>query len=386
MRFFRVAVFVVLSLVLVRSVFLSFYMTTDSSLSAALYTKSQVVGTDIPKSLLEFPKHLQTPNSVRAIYVSSWAAGSVNSRNKIIKMIDETELNAVVVDVKDSTGAVSFRIDDPVLQKINPFENRIPDIDSLIEELHKKDIYVIARIAVFEDPHLAKVRPDLAVKRRSTGATWKDRKGLAWSDPGSKEVWDYNIAVAKGAYRIGFDELNFDYIRFPSDGDMADVMYPSLEDKKIDKPETLRRFFHYLNNSLKKTEVPISADLFGMTTTNTDDLNIGQVLENAIPYFDYIDPMVYPSHYPKGFHDYKNPAEVPYELIKFVMGEGVQRILSASSTVSKLRPWLQDFDLGAAYTAPMVRAQIRAVYDVGLNSWLLWNPSSRYTLGALEKN
>jgi hypothetical protein len=366
----------------------------NNTSSATFYTKAEV---DLPINLIPEPepiRHLPTPKPLKGIYMSSWVAGSPDFRNKLIKIIDETEINAVVIDVKDSTGVVSFEMADPFVQKVDPFRNRVQDIEKLVKILHDKNIYIIARVSVFEDPILAEARPDLAVKKRSTGKTWKDRKGLAWVDMGSKEVWDYNIAIAKGAYEVGFDEINFDYIRFPSDGDMKDIMFTSLESSstttragtKLDRPEELRIFFHYLSEKMKEIGVPISADLFGMTTTNTDDLNIGQVLENAIPYFDYISPMVYPSHYPNNYNGWKNPATVPYDLIKFVMGEGVNRLNSASTTPYKLRPWLQDFDLGAVYTAEMVRGQIKATYDVGLDSWLLWDPSNKYTVEALEKN
>ena len=393
MKLFRAPILAVALPILAVFAFVFVHGDQLGSRAIALYIKSfEVASTTLPIQAL-LPVHLKTPNPTKAVYISSWVAGSTKIRNGIIKMIDETELNAVVIDVKDSTGIVSFKMDDPIIQRINPFENRIPDIDNLISELHKKNIYVIARIAVFEDPHLAKIRPDLAVKRKSDGKTWRDRKGLSWTDIGSREVWDYNIAVARAAYKVGFDELNFDYIRFPSDGDMTDIVYPSLVatssatdvNKKINKSEELRKFFYYLSESLKDTGAPVSADLFGMVTTNTDDLNIGQVLENAIPYFDYISPMVYPSHYPNGFHGYKNPATVPYELLTFVLGEGVNRLIAASSSPSQLRPWLQDFNLGATYTAEMVRKEIQAVYDVGLDSWLLWSPSNKYTTAALER-
>ena len=130
--------------------------------------------------------------------------------------------------------------------------------------------------------------------------------------------------------------------------------------------------------------MPISVDLFGMTTTNSDDLNIGQILEYAAPYVDYIAPMVYPSHYPKTFQGFANPAEHPYEVVKFAMEKGVEKLIAASSTPSKLRPWLQDFDLGATYDASMVRAQIQATYDAGLTSWMLWDAANRYTRDALD--
>lgn len=397
MKIFKVIIFTSL-LVIIFLAYLYIVDNKDSDLSTDTKTISSpvepiVITSTPPKP--EPPKHLATPRPLRALYMSSWTAGSLAARSRIIKIADETEINAVVIDVKDSTGVISFNIDDPLIRKMGVAKDRIPDVDNLIQELHDKDIYLIARVAVFEDPKLVALRPDLAVKKKSTGAVWKDHKGLSWADMGSREVWDYNIAVAKGAYNAGFDEINFDYIRFPSDGDMNDISYPSLEGpdrlsgqetgKKLNRPRELKFFFIYLNEKMKEVGAPISADLFGMTTTNTDDLNIGQVLENAIPYFDYISPMVYPSHYPNNFNGYKNPAEVPYDLIKFVMSEGVKRVTAASSSPDKLRPWLQDFNLGAVYTAPMVRDQIRATYDVGLSSWLLWNPSNRYTVDALEK-
>ncbi len=380
------AIFLILAIILVGSSFFLISNNFSLKLSAAtLYSRDgSATSTLVVPIVPQIPKHLSTPEPLHAIYMSSWVAGSKSIRERLIKLMDSTEINAVVIDVKDSTGAVSFKMDDPLLKKIDPFQDRISDIGNLINILHKKNIYVIARVAVFEDPHLAKMRPDLAVKRASDGGTWKDRKGLSWSDMGSKDVWDYNIAVAKGAYDAGFDEINFDYIRFPSDGNMEDIMYSSFAGKKIDKSIELRNFYSYLSQNMKPVGVPISADLFGMTTTNTDDLNIGQVLENAIPYFDYIDPMVYPSHYPNDFHGYKNPAEHPYDMIKYVMSSGVDRMIAASSTPDKLRPWLQDFNLGAVYTAPMVRDEINATYDVGLRSWLLWDASNHYTPAALD--
>jgi hypothetical protein len=326
--------------------------------------------------------HVKTPEAVKAVYISSWVAGTKSFRDKIIKMIDETELNAIVIDVKDSTGWISFSMEDPILDKMGSFEKRIADTEELLDLLHSKNIYVIARISAFQDPALVKKRPDLAVLKASTGAPWADRKGMTWVDPGSREAWDYLIAIGKEAHKIGFDELNYDYIRFPSDGNMSDIKYRHY-DGTVTKAEKIREFFEYLHNGLAPIGVPLSADLFGMTTTNKDDLNIGQILENALPYFDYIAPMVYPSHYPTGFHNYKNPAAVPYEIIKIAMGGAVERAIAASTSPNKMRPWLQDFDMGATYTPEMVRAQIQATYDVGLNSWMLWDPSNKYTPSAL---
>ncbi len=335
-----------------------------------------LVSKEIPVS------HMETPKSVRAIYMTSWVAGTKNFRRDLIDLIDTTELNAVVIDIKDYSGAVAFKIeDDSYLKEMGTFENRIPDIKEFLEHLHKKNIYAIGRIAVFQDPKLVAKRPDLAVRRKSDGEVWKDYKGISWLDTGSEEVWKYTAELAKKSYEIGFDEINFDYIRFPSDGNMKDIKYPFSESKI--KAEVVGNFFSYLNQALSKSDVVTSADLFGMTTTNYDDLNIGQVLETALLNFDFVAPMVYPSHYPTGFIGINNPASKPYEVVKYSMDKAVARTFLASTTPKQLRPWLQDFDLGADYNAEMVRAQIRAVYDAGVESWMIWAASNIYTKEAL---
>lgn len=338
--------------------------------------------------------HVKTPEAVKAIYMTACAASTPSMRDGLIELIDTTEINSLVLNIKDEKGKISFDVENPILKdsvaQLKNGECKIDDIKGLIKTLHDKNIYVIGRIPVFQDIHMTKVRPDLAVKRASDGGVWQDRKGIKWLDAGSKDVWDYIIAIGKESYEIGFDELNFDYIRFPSDGNMNDIYFPYSDAKlKADpingKANVIKSFFAYLDKSFEETDAVLSADLFGMTTTNTDDLNIGQVLENAAPYFDYIAPMVYPSHYPPNFNGWKNPNNYPYELIKFVMTEGAKRMTAASSTPLKLRPWLQDFDYGGDYDIPEVKAQIQATYDSGLTSWMLWSPSNKYTKGALLK-
>lgn len=251
--------------------------------------------------------------------------------------------------------------------------------------MHESDIYVIGRIAVFQDPYMTKVRPDLAVKRSSDGAVWRDRKGISWIDASAKEHWEYIATLAKDAYFQGFDEINFDYVRFPSDGNMSDIYYP--HSGTTTKPLVIENFFKYLDEELRDSGMKISADLFGMTTTNHDDLNIGQLLENAFPYFDYIAPMVYPSHYPSGFYGIKNVNAEPYNVVKISMGEAVKRLETFNSTVAsttvQLRPWLQDNNYPVTYTPAMVRAQMQATYDVGLTSWMLWDAGNTYTRAAL---
>lgn len=354
--------------------------TTTQSVGATSSTARPLNATSTPSAPVT---HLQAPHPTKALYISSWAAGTPSFRNHIISLIDTTEINALVVDIKDYTGKISFEVNDPTLHGLNVWEKRIPDIDSFITLLHQKGVYVIGRVAVFQDPSMVALHPDWAVKRASDGGIWKDHKGISWIDVSAPGMWGYIASVAREGYARGFDEINFDYIRFPSDGNMRDIAYPYS--KNTPKPDALRGFFKYLHDTLSPQHIPISADLFGMTTTNTDDLNIGQVLENALPYFDYIDPMVYPSHYPPTFLNYKNPAEHPYEVVHFALAGAVRRANAASTTPQKIRPWLQDFNLGAVYTADMVRTQIKATYDVGLTSWLLWDAANKYTPAALEK-
>lgn len=348
--------------------------------------------------------HLPTPDPIKAIYMTQCVVGTKAFRESLVKIIDETEINSVIIDIKDYTGLIAFDTENPKL--VGSISNKCGASDMLefVEYLHSKNIYVMGRVAVFQDPYMVQKRPDLAVQSKSTGKMWKDYKGLSFIDVGAREHWDYIIEIAKEAYAIGFDEINFDYIRFPSDGDMDDVHYVHSEGKV--KSEALKEFFAYLHDKLKDTGMKTSVDIFGMTTTSYDDLNIGQILENTFPYFDYVAPMVYPSHYPKNFNGWKNPNNHVYEVVNFAMSNAVKRAdtfdaLIASTTATttlsvpswykggsakKLRTWIQDFDYGGNYDVAEVKAQIKASMDAGVNSWMIWSPSNKYTVGALKSD
>ncbi len=351
------------------------------------YSQNVEAGEDILLgSVIKLPEidilasHIKTPEKVRAIYMTSWGAGTSTIKNRVTSIADETEVNAIIIDIKDDTGKVSYLLNAEPFLSLESTENRIPNIKDFIANLHAKNIYVIGRIATFQDPYLIKKWPEEAVKTETDKEKlWRDRKGLGWMDAGSQKVWDYVVSLAEESYNVGFDEINFDYVRFPSDGNMKDIYFP-LSDGKI-KRDVLESFFMYLDQKLRKREnpIPISVDLFGMTTTNTDDLGIGQVLEKALPYFDYVAPMVYPSHYPDTWNGFANPAEHPYDVVKIAMGKAVERAIALGEDPKKLRPWIQDFNLGAIYTEELVRAQIQAAYDVGLDSWLVWDPKNIYT-------
>ncbi len=356
---------------------------------------------------IEVVKHLKTPEPLKAIYMSQCVVGTPSFRDDLVKLVDETELNALVIDIKDFTGKISFTTDNPKLSDSVSDECGALDMKEFIKRLHEKDVYVIGRITVFQSPYHTKLHPEWAVQKKSVpGEVWKDYKGLSFIDVSATPYWEYIVELSKEAYAIGFDELNYDYVRYPSDGPMADVNATWAKGKA--KADALEDFFAYLSKQVKPTGAVLSADLFGMTTTNTDDLNIGQVLERSLPYFDYIAPMVYPSHFPKSFLNLGNPNKEPYKVVHHSMSEAAKRTMATTTTVSglthavfstttkphlyskeaysplKLRPWLQDFDYGGEYGPDEVRAQIQATYDAGLTSWMLWAPSNRYTRAALD--
>ena len=327
--------------------------------------------------------HIDTPKEVKAVYISAWVAGSLKFRDSIIRMIDETELNAIVIDVKDSTGRVSFNMPVPEIQKEGSIEKRIANIRELTDILHKKNIYIIGRVSVFQDPYMTKKHPNWSVTKKSDGSVWKDRKGLSFLDPAKKEVHDYIVSIAKGAYEEGFDEINFDYIRYPSDGNMKDINYHLATGET--RSDNIEKFFKYLSTEVKKEKnIPISADLFGLTTEATDDMGIGQVWGKALPYFDFLCPMVYPSHYPAGHMGYKNPSMYPYDVINQAIVSAIKKTDKVAGDNNKIRPWLQDFDMGTTYTKELIQKEMKAVYDNGLTSWMLWDPANKYTPSALK--
>lgn len=410
--------------------------------------------------------HIAAPEPMKSIYMSQCYASSKNLREKLLKIADETEVNSIIVDIKDYTGTIAFTPTNPTLV-VGGEGCKVRDMPELIAEMHKRGIYVIGRITVFQDPFMVDHHPEWAVKRVSNpDRNWADRKGLGFIDVGAKAYWDYIIALSRDSHEIGFDELNYDYIRFPSDGNMKDALYTLSEDRnwktrqssseKVGtKAEHVERFFIYLTTEMRKEyasrnkhvqknaageTVPhlpvLSADIFGMTATNEDDLTIGQVLERAVPHFDYVAPMVYPSHYPPGFNGYKDPNKNVYGVIKYSMDKAVARVKASETTVeglthvpakeivekevkneparpgkgevtkvkeevlkvrngkqvytkqvypaTKLRTWIQDFDYGGDYGPTEVRAQFQATYDAGLTSWMIWSPSNRYTVEALK--
>lgn len=378
-------------------------------------------------------QHVPLPEQVKAIYMTACVVGTPNFRQKLVDLIATTEVNSIIIDIKDYSGTISFSPEDESWQGAwQAAKCGARDMKDFIAALHGMGVFVIGRITVFQDPYYTGVRPDLAVKKADRETVWRDHKGLAFIDVGAKEYWDHIVELSIDAYNIGFDELNFDYVRYPSDGPMDNIAFTHAEATEYghDKQANLEAFFKYLNEQLddeskfaayrhehtgRASSTPwTSADLFGMTTTNFDDLSIGQVQDRAAPYFDFIAPMVYPSHYPDSFLGLGNPNDYPYKVVNYAMQSGVDRMTASTTpmkgflhtplytenasgtkmftglyqkpvfTADKFRTWIQDFDYGGDYDAADVRAQIQASYDAGVNSWMIWAPSNIYTKAALE--
>jgi hypothetical protein len=362
------------------------------------------------------PQLTNPPSAVKAVYLTGWSAGSPTKLQSIIDLIKTTELNAVVIDIKDYSGYVSYAMDVPEVKASGAEDQiRIPCMNGVIQELHDNGIYVIGRITDFQDPVLAKAHPEWAMHNKMTGAVWTDSNGLAWMDPAEQPVWDYLASIAKDAFGRGFDEINFDYVRFATDGSISDISYPAW-DQTTPRGTIIADYFKFLRSTFPDKK--ISADFFGLTTVSDDDMGIGQVIQAAYEYFDYVCPMVYPSHYATGFIGYEYPAAYPYQVIAYslqhalakltAMGNPPKVLTSTSSWAdaydlgtipqTKLRPWLQDFSLGptgapgTVYTADMIRQEKQAVYDTVdattssayYDGWMLWNAANNYTTGALD--
>lgn len=346
---------------------------------AAVESEEALAGSlKINSSELSYPGEKHVPIKVKGLYLTAYSAGNPKKISEIIKLINETELNSIIIDIKDYSGYIFYKSDLPFVKSIKAEDVRIKNLSEVLNNLKKNHIYTIARISVFQDPLLAEKKSDWALKTK-TGALWRDRKGLAWVDPSKKEVWNYVVSVAKEAAQLGFDEINFDYIRFPTDGKLDEIVYPD----GLKKYQVVENFFKYATAELATAPVYLSADLFGLTTerSGTNDMLIGQRLADAVKYFDYVMPMVYPSHYPAKYMNFSNPADHPYEVVYNAMLKGV---LQADGRKAKLRAWLQAFNLGAIYDGEKIRSQINAADDAGADGWILWNAANRYTDAGLQ--
>lgn len=341
---------------------------------------------------------MQEPVKVKGIYVTGAIAGT-EKMDELIALVEETELNAMVIDIKNDEGAVTYKMQSDMVLEIEAGVRYIRDIEELVEKLHKKDIYLIARIVAFKDPYLAEKKPELSLKTK-TGEVFRDKNKEAWVNPYKKEVWDYLMEIGTQAAEAGFDEIQFDYIRFSTDINADNIDY-GQEAKTKTKEEVITEFTQYAYDTLHPLGVVVSADVFGTIMDNEKDAEIvGQNYKDMASHLDYICPMVYPSHYSNGAYHIEVPDKEPYETVYQAMnvskeklsGTDIAKRLTLGSKedikVAGVRTWIQDFTATwlkdyQSYGAAEVRAQIQAVYDAGYEEWILWNARMNYTKEAL---
>lgn len=330
---------------------------------------------------------------VKGIYVTGPKAGSAGMED-LIRLVDETELNAMVIDVKNDEGNVTFRLtkeeiaqDIPVLDRISEMQagiRYIRDIQALMQELKEHNIYTIARIVCFKDPILAAAQPELALTKPD-GKPVTDANGLAWVNPYRQEVWEYLTELAEMAADLGFDEIQYDYVRFPvgSDANAADY---GEDMESYPKQQAIQDFLSYAGDRLHEKGCVVTADVFGtIIGSETDVQTVGQDYTALGQTVDVISPMVYPSHYADGVFGLKVPDAHPYETVSAAMhgsAEELQEIPEAERAV--VRPWLQAFTATwvpghISYNGTQIREQIQAVYDAGYEEWILWNATNRYS-------
>jgi len=319
---------------------------------------------------------------IRGLYMSFWAVSSQTMRAGIFETAAKAHLNAVVIDVKGDLGRVAFRTTIPLVVKAGANKIiTIPDAPGLIAGVHKRGLYAIARIVTFKDNPLASAQPDFAVKM-ADGSLFADNEHLHWTDPFNQTVWDYNIQIAVTAAKAGFDEVEFDYVRFPD--------HPGLqfakESNQANRREAISGFLAAAQKALNPYNVFLSADIFGYVAWNPTDTGIGQDLNDVDKVVDYISLMLYPSGFRYGIPGLRNPLDDPYRIVHASLEKAKQR--TALSGIV-FRPWLQAFADYAfdhrQFGKPQLRQQIKAAEDAGTDGWLLWNPRNTYPTQTLTE-
>ena len=326
-----------------------------------------------------------TPPVVRGLYVNRWAALG----KKVWQLIDvakRTEVNALVIDVKDDRGFVLYRSSVALARAIGA-DTVMPmpaaRVRALLDSMRAHDIYPIARIVVAKDPWLASARLDWAIRRNDDPAKpWLDKNGRPWLDPHQEGVWKYAADLATEAVMLGFSEVQLDYIRFPDEKRLVrEAVFPLAKGRL--RAEVIRDQLAYTRSLLKPLGVPFTGDVFGLTTSDTTDMGIGQRWEAFVSQLDVVLPMTYPSHYARGSYNIARPNARPYQVIDRALQDAKRRSRGIANA-AKVVPWYQDFSLGQPrYGVAEIRAQMKAGYDNGIPSWMLWNPGSRYTVAAL---
>ena len=328
---------------------------------------------------------------VRGIYISGPMAGSTELFQNILDSAAGTEINTVVIDFKDDQGRITCPVDSPVASEIGACRPYVQDMKELIASLKERGLYVIARVVAFRDPWLAEKKPEWSL-HLADGSLYRDRQGMAWVDPYRKEVWDYLVEVGTEAKEAGFDEVQFDYIRFSTEGTMRDVVFDEAVTGGRSKTDVITEFVKYAYENLSSQGLFVSADVFGtIIGSDIDAQSVGQVYTEMAKHLDYICPMIYPSHYGPGNFGLEHPDTMPYETVlealkksQMVMDQAAEADGHVSSQAI-VRPWLQDFTasyLGEGNYIPYgyneVQRQIQAVKDAGYDEWMLWSAANRY--------
>lgn len=348
------------------------------------------------------------PVKVKGIYVSAHVAGNEEMMDSIIEQIDATELNTVVIDFKTDEGYIAAQTDSALLTETGACRDFIPDLPGLMKKLQEHDIYAIARVVAFRDPFLAEQKPEWSLKR-ADGSLYRDKSGLAWVDPYNREVWDYLVETGIQAAHAGFDEIQFDYIRFSTDSTMRQVVFDEALTEGKGRTEIITEFASYAADALRKEGVFVAADVFGAIIGSPQDAGaVGQIYGQLAGELDYICPMIYPSHYGDGNFGLDHPDLHPYETILGALQKSREELAlyeSGAATPSQaetgqqgkepgtaemavVRPWLQDFTASylkhyQKYGDEEIRQQIQAVYDAGYEEWILWNAANQYHYGGL---
>lgn len=322
---------------------------------------------------------------VKGIYVTAYSAGG-SRMNQLVDLVDNTELNAMVIDIKDDSGYITYKTDNPELNKLGKPQPFIRDIDALMARLQKHDIYPIARVVVFKDTILAKKQPEYSFRQKD-GSIWSNGNGDSFVNPYSKEVWEYNVAIAKEAAKLGFKEIQFDYVRFPEGFEKrADSL--KYEKDEMSRIEAVSSFVKYAKEQLEPLGVRVSVDIFGYAASVPAAEGIGQDFVKISDNVDVICPMIYPSHYSTGWFNVQDPDKAPYQTIKGAIKDTQSKLAPLEAKQPIVRPWIQDFTaswLGSGhyikYGKHEVEEQIRALQEMNVDEYLLWNASNRYTSG-----
>jgi hypothetical protein len=324
------------------------------------------------------------PATIRGIYLNAYAAGSANRLGSLLALADSTEINAFVIDVKDERG-IRYRSQNALAMELaQPGEVTIRDLSALAARLEERGVWSIARIVLFKDPILSEAKPAWSI-RSPSGDTWVDREGHTWVSAWDPDVWDYNLDIAEEVARAGFREIQFDYVRFPEAyRSLPEQIHPHAQGTRSD---AIAAFIDEAQRRLRPLGVVVAADVFGLSPNDPRDVAIGQQWETLLARADHVLPMVYPSHYfSTHLRNVPRPNRMPYETVFTSLGIGMirwQRLADAGVTPGRVIPWLQAFnapwvDRDVEYGPNEADAQIRAVYDVGLDDWIFWHPGSRY--------